>query len=42
MHTYKHFQFLSNVSLHLSDSIAVPVHYWLYPIRLSLLILLLY
>ena len=26
---YKHFQFLSNVSLHLSDSIAVPVHYTL-------------
>ena len=24
---YKHFQFLSNVSLHLSDSIAVPVDY---------------
>ena len=39
---YKHFQFLSKVSLHLSDSIAVPVHYWLYPIRLFLLILLLY
>ena len=27
---YKHFQFTSNISLYLSDSIAVPVHYWLY------------
>ena len=26
------------ISLHLSDFIAVPVHYWLYPILLSLLI----
>ena len=32
----------NSLALHLSDSIAVAAHYWLYPIRLSLLMLLLF